>query len=256
MRSSLPNLAPHPPPPQHLWILAGLWKHSSVRASFRNLEKKGRNSFSGRLVAVPLERACGWGGSWVSWGGGVYFFLGFFFSTEMWPAQKHRPRGPSGSSGHIHGAHNSLLCIPKFNSTLRPSLQSSVPPGPWSSALTLMLDGSQWGGNSSVCWGLSWEAEGSQFKPSCRQNKRTFLAPEPPSEQCRGTVEQMTKHCSQCDELVTHPGVDLPYTAGTGSSTLHETPKGITQSMWMSPYEVWIWFEFLKFWNVSDMEQR
>lgn len=47
------TLATEPPTPLHL--SPGLWNHSSVRASFRNIERKAEISFSGRLVAVPLE---------------------------------------------------------------------------------------------------------------------------------------------------------------------------------------------------------
>lgn len=73
------------------------------------------------------------------------------------------------------------------------------------------------GSGSSVCWEVGWGVEG----PRERQNVGSVLVvrgdARTPSEHCSGTLEQGTEpknaHIGPCDELVSHPGVDLPLTS-------------------------------------------
>lgn len=69
------TLATEPQPPL-LHLSPGLWNHSSVRASFRSIERKAEISFSGRLVAVPFGVGL-WTGRELG-EVGVYFSLGHF----------------------------------------------------------------------------------------------------------------------------------------------------------------------------------
>lgn len=68
-------------------------------------------------------------------------------------------------------------------------------------------------GGCPVCWVLGWEAECSSFKAEHRK------------KHCQVTLEQGTKpttaQIGSCDELVNHPGVDLPL----ATLTFPMTPK-------------------------------
>lgn len=63
--------------------------------------------------------------------------------------------------------------------------------------------------------------EGSWVESEGRQNVGSVLVvggdASTPSEHCSGTLEQGTEpkdaHIGPCDELVSHPGVDLPLTS-------------------------------------------
>lgn len=77
------------------------------------------------------------------------------------------------------------------------------------------------GGASLVCFGL---------EPQCRQSIEDVLVvgegARNPSEQCQGTFKQGSKptdaHLEPCDELTTHPGVNLP----SPSVYPHQDPEG------------------------------